>query len=78
MIVQASSPDQATATTPDREIIIRRSLNAPRELVFAVWTDPKHLPHWWGPNGFTTTIQEMNVTPGGVWRRSGNRSRRRA
>ena len=60
--------EQAIATTPDREIVITRTFDAPRELVFAVWTDPKHLVHWWGPNGFTTTIQEMNVTPGGTWR----------
>src|ERR1700738_4228939 len=59
---------EAVAATPDREIVIKRTLDAPRELVFAVWTDPKHLPHWYGPNGFTTTIHEMNVTPGGVWR----------
>lgn len=32
-----------------------------------MWTDPKHIA-WWGPNGFTNTIHEMNVKPGGVWR----------
>ena len=36
-------------------IIAVRELAAPRELVFAVWTDPKHLAQWWGPIGFTTT-----------------------
>ncbi len=60
--------DQAVATTPEREIVIRRTFDAPRELVFAAWTEPRHLVHWWGPNGFTTTIQEMDVKPGGVWR----------
>jgi uncharacterized protein YndB with AHSA1/START domain len=60
--------DQAIATTPDREIVIERSFDAPRELVFEMWTDPKHIVHWWGPNGFSTTIYEMNVTPGGTWR----------
>ncbi len=60
--------DQAVASTPDREIVIRRTLDAPRELVFAVWTDPRHLPHWYGPNGFTVTIHEMDLRPGGVWR----------
>lgn len=33
-----------------------------------MWIDPKHIAHWWGPNGFTITIHEMDVRPGGVWR----------
>jgi len=60
--------DQVIATTPDREIVLKRTLDAPRELVFEVWTDPKHLVQWWGPNGFTLTIHEINVAVGGVWR----------
>jgi uncharacterized protein YndB with AHSA1/START domain len=52
----------------DREMVISRLINAPRELVWKAWTDPKHVKHWWGPNGFTNTIHEMNVKPGGVWR----------
>jgi uncharacterized protein YndB with AHSA1/START domain len=52
-----------------REIVITRVFDAPRELVFEMWTDPKHLVHWWGPRGFTTTIQEMDVRPGGLWRK---------
>ncbi len=52
----------------DREFVITRLLDAPRELVFEVWTDPEHVAHWWGPNGFTTTTDEMNVKPGGFWR----------
>jgi uncharacterized protein YndB with AHSA1/START domain len=63
---------QANATAPsntqDREIIQTRLLDAPRELVFEAWTNPEHVVRWWGPNGFTTTIKEMNVKPGGVWR----------
>ena len=57
-----------TSETSDRELVITRLLNAPRELVFNVWTDPKHVAQWWGPNGFTNTIHEMEVKPGGVWR----------
>ena len=60
--------NQAVASTPDREIVTTRLLNAPRELVFKMWTDPKHLPHWYGPNGFRTTIHDMDVRPGGEWR----------
>lgn len=52
----------------DREIVVTRLLDAPRELVFKVWTDPQHVAQWWGPNGFTNTIREMDVRPGGIWR----------
>ena len=52
----------------DREIIITRVFDAPRELIFQVWTDPKHVAQWWGPRGFSTTISEMDVRPGGFWR----------
>lgn len=44
--------------------------DAPRTLVFKVWTDPKHLAKWWGPRGFTTEVHEMDVRPGGIWRYS--------
>lgn len=52
----------------DREMVISRLLNAPPELVWKAWTDPNHVKHWWGPDGFTNTIHEMEVKPGGVWR----------
>jgi len=51
-----------------RSIIGTRVLDAPRELVFSVWTDPKHLAQWWGPDGFTTTTHAFDFWPGGVWR----------
>ena len=49
------------------EMMITRILNAPRELVFRVWTEPEHIKHWWGPNGFTNTISKMEFRPGGIW-----------
>jgi uncharacterized protein YndB with AHSA1/START domain len=55
-------------TTSDREIVATRVFDAPRELVFQMWTDPKHISNWYGPRGFTTTTLEMDVRPGGVWR----------
>lgn len=58
----------AARATSDREIVLTRVLDAPRELVFDAWTDRKHIAQWWGPRGFTTTIHEMDVRPGGVWR----------
>jgi uncharacterized protein YndB with AHSA1/START domain len=54
--------------TSAREIVVSRVFNAPRELVWEAWTNPKHVVNWWGPRGFTTTIEEMDVRPGGVWK----------
>jgi uncharacterized protein YndB with AHSA1/START domain len=51
-----------------RSIVGSRVFDAPRALVFSVWTDPKHLAQWWGPNGFTTTTHAYDFRPGGVWR----------
>lgn len=50
-----------------RTIGATRILQAPRELVWKVFTEPEHVKHWWGPNGFTNTIHEMNVRQGGEW-----------
>ncbi|HET6329435.1 MAG TPA: SRPBCC family protein [Holophagaceae bacterium] len=52
----------------EREIISTRLLDAPRELVWKVWTDPQHLVHWWGPNGFTNSFETYDFRPGGEWR----------
>ena len=49
-------------------IIATRELDAPRELVWRAWTDPKHLAQWWGPDGFTTTTSAFDMRPGGAWR----------
>ena len=53
--------------TDPRSIIGVREFDAPRELVFAAWTEPKHLAQWWGPNGFTITTSSFDFRPGGVW-----------
>ncbi len=54
--------------TSDREIAATRIFDAPRDLVWRAWIDPKQIVQWWGPNGFTTTTYEMEVKPGGIWR----------
>jgi uncharacterized protein YndB with AHSA1/START domain len=51
-----------------RELVFTRVFDAPRELLFEVWTDPNHLARWWGPRGFTITSLEMDARPGGMWR----------
>lgn len=58
---------QTQRAPADREITATRIFNAPHKLVFKVWTDPKYIAHWWGPRGFTNTIEKMDVRPGGVW-----------
>lgn len=55
-------------TSKDRELLMTRIFDAPRDLMFEVWTNPQHLAHWWGPNGFTITTHEMNFKPGGSWK----------
>jgi uncharacterized protein YndB with AHSA1/START domain len=52
----------------ERELTITRIFDAPRELVFAMWTDPKHLVRWWGPEGFTSPVCEVDARPGGALR----------
>ena len=54
--------------TADREVVCSRTFNYPRELVFQAWTDPKQMAVWWGPNGFTNTIQEYDPKPGNTLR----------
>src|SRR5258708_33017973 len=53
--------------TSDSELLITRTLNAPVQLVWEVWTNPEHIKNWWGPNGFTNTIHNMDVQSGGTW-----------
>ncbi len=58
----------AAAKAGEREIVCTRLFEAPRALVFAMFTDRQHIGRWWGPRGFSLTIHEMDVRPGGHWR----------
>ena len=51
----------------EREVHTHRVINAPRERVFAAWTDPEQLAHWWGPNGFTNTFHRFELKSEGIW-----------
>jgi uncharacterized protein YndB with AHSA1/START domain len=53
--------------TSDREIVVTHTIQAPRPLVFEVYTKAEHLAHWWGPDGFTLTTRAFEFRPGGVW-----------
>jgi uncharacterized protein YndB with AHSA1/START domain len=59
----------ATITTPtEREIHIERVFDAPRDRVFAAFTDPALIPSWWGPRNTTAVVDQMDVRAGGSWR----------
>lgn len=58
---------RAPSATADREIVISRVIQAPRELVFEAFTELRHLARWWGPDGFTTTTRAFDFRVGGVW-----------
>jgi uncharacterized protein YndB with AHSA1/START domain len=57
----------AQSATADREIVISQVIRAPREVVFAAFTEVRHLSQWWGPDGFTTTTRAFEFRVGGVW-----------
>src|SRR5438105_3911812 len=57
----------SASPTADREIAATRVFDAPREIVWKMWTDRDHIVNWWGPKGSTTTMHTMDVRPGGTW-----------
>jgi len=52
----------------DREIVVVKLLNHPRDKVFAAWMDPKALAEWYGPAGLSIESHEADIREGGVWR----------
>jgi uncharacterized protein YndB with AHSA1/START domain len=60
--------DPFIASNPDCEIVSTRTMDFPRELVYAAWTEPEHFKNWWGPAGFTNTFHVFDLRPGGRWK----------
>jgi uncharacterized protein YndB with AHSA1/START domain len=60
--------DKSDAAPGAGPLIIRRTFDAPRDLVWEVWSDPSQAKHWWGPTGFTLPFVEMDQRVGGKWR----------
>jgi uncharacterized protein YndB with AHSA1/START domain len=56
-----------TENSTDNELVITRVFNAPRELVYKVWTDPKHVANWWGPKVFTNPVCDIDLRVGGAF-----------
>ena len=66
--MSAKSTEPAAGGASEREMLVTRVFDCPRELMFKAWTDPAHLVHWWGPKGFTNTFHEFDLRVGGRWR----------
>lgn len=62
-----NTDDEIGIETTDTSLTVQRIFDAPRESVWMAVTEPEHVDQWWGPEGFTTTTEEMDVRPGGVW-----------
>ena len=58
--------DAPTTLPMTREVTLTRIIEAPRALVWAAWTEPRHMAQWWGPHHFTNPRCELDVRPGGV------------
>jgi uncharacterized protein YndB with AHSA1/START domain len=63
-----ATPDNLAQWDIEREIVLSRVIKAKREYVFAAWTDPDHLPRWFGPAGFKIETKEIDIRVGGTWR----------
>jgi uncharacterized protein YndB with AHSA1/START domain len=57
----------ASTNAAERDLVITRVFDAPRELVFKAWTEPEHLMRWWGPHDWTLAHCTIDFRPGGVW-----------
>jgi uncharacterized protein YndB with AHSA1/START domain len=62
------STETTKVFTEGQDLVMERVFDAPRELIWKVITDPERITNWWGPHGYTTTVVEMDVRPGGRWR----------
>ncbi|MDN5213311.1 SRPBCC domain-containing protein [Fulvivirgaceae bacterium BMA12] len=52
----------------NRTLLLQRTFNAPRKLVWEAWTQPEHIAAWWGPRGMKTAVVELDFRPGGRWK----------
>ncbi len=64
----AETRESSTTESAEKEFVITRVFDAPRQLVFKAWTNPKHMAQWWGPRTFTNPVCGLDVRPGGAYR----------
>lgn len=66
--IDRGSTETTTIYSEGGDLVFERTFDAPRERVWKAFTDPEIVPRWWGQKGSTTTVDEMDVRPGGRWR----------
>lgn len=64
-MAESNTRSSAGVQDMEREFVITRVFDAPRELVFKAWTEPKHMAQWWGPRVVENLVGEMDVRSGG-------------
>jgi uncharacterized protein YndB with AHSA1/START domain len=67
-MAESNAKASARAQEEERDFVISRLFDAPQELVFDAWTEPKHMARWWGPRDISNPVCEMDVRPGGAYR----------
>jgi uncharacterized protein YndB with AHSA1/START domain len=66
--VEADKSETVLTIPSEREIVITRTFEAPRDLVFRIITDPALVEQWWGPRKYATVVDKLDLRVGGVWR----------
>lgn len=61
------STNKISSKVDGLELIMERSFNAPKDLLYSMFIEPDHVVRWWGPTGWDTTVYKMEVEPGGTW-----------
>ena len=68
MTTPADASSSLSTWSLDREVVIMRVIDAPREILYAAWTNPVGFGHWFGPEGYATEVTEMDTRVGGLAR----------
>ena len=61
-------PKDANRNDDRLDLTLKRTIDAPRALIWKAWTDPEHVKKWWAPRPWTTTEVDMELRPGGIFR----------
>jgi uncharacterized protein YndB with AHSA1/START domain len=66
-MADTNAEESITTKFGERDFVMERIFNAPREFVFKAFTDPEHVASWWAPFGFTIPVCKIDLRPGGIW-----------